>query len=152
MIMMMVMTITSHLHSTRIHTATYVLHSYAAHPIEKSWVYCKWRQQSLRPTNTSRTALGLRKREGGKHSYSIGTGNYFSGVKRSKRKADHPPFPSNVEIKNKWSYTSTPPLAFTNATRTTLHHTGLSNTQRKLTFAELRPPSSPNLGSPHLSK
>jgi hypothetical protein len=33
----------------------------------------------------------------------------FSGVKRPGRGADHPP-PSSAEVKNEWSYTSTPPL------------------------------------------
>jgi hypothetical protein len=38
----------------------------------------------------------------------MGTGS-FPGVKRQGRGADHSPPPS-AEVKNEWSYTSTPPL------------------------------------------
>jgi hypothetical protein len=34
-----------------------------------------------------------------------------AGVKRSVREADHSPT-SNAEVKNEWSYTSTPPYVF----------------------------------------
>jgi hypothetical protein len=33
------------------------------------------------------------------------------GVKRPRREADHSP-PSSAEVKNAWSYTSTPPYVF----------------------------------------
>jgi hypothetical protein len=42
-------------------------------------------------------------------SYPIGTRGPFPGVKRPGREADHSP-PSSVEVKNVWSYTSTPPI------------------------------------------
>jgi len=38
---------------------------------------------------------------------------WLPGVKRSGREADHsPPSSAEVEVKNAWSYTSTPPIAF----------------------------------------
>jgi len=40
-------------------------------------------------------------------SYSVGTGVFSLVVKRPRRKSDHS-LPSRVEIKNAWSYTSTP--------------------------------------------
>jgi hypothetical protein len=43
-------------------------------------------------------------------SYPLDTMGSFPGVKRPGREADHSP-PSNAEIKNAWSYTSTPPLS-----------------------------------------
>jgi hypothetical protein len=42
-------------------------------------------------------------------SYPMGTGALFLGVKRPGREADHSP-PSSAEVKNGWSYTSTPPI------------------------------------------
>jgi hypothetical protein len=42
-------------------------------------------------------------------SYSMGTGSITPGVNRPELKADHSP-PSSSEVKNKWSYTSTPPV------------------------------------------
>jgi hypothetical protein len=42
-------------------------------------------------------------------SYLIGTRGTFPGVKRPGREADHSP-PSSVEVKNAWSYTSTPSI------------------------------------------
>jgi hypothetical protein len=39
----------------------------------------------------------------------MGTGALSLGVKRPGREADHSP-PSNAEVKNAWSYTSTPPI------------------------------------------
>jgi hypothetical protein len=42
-------------------------------------------------------------------SYPMGTGGSFPGVKRPGREADHSP-PSSAEVKNSWSYTSTPPI------------------------------------------
>jgi hypothetical protein len=42
-------------------------------------------------------------------SYSVGTGGTFPGVKRLGREADHSS-PSSAEVKNAWSYTSTPPI------------------------------------------
>jgi hypothetical protein len=41
-------------------------------------------------------------------SYTMGAGS-FPGVKRPGRGADHPP-PTSTEVKNEYSYTSTPPL------------------------------------------
>jgi hypothetical protein len=41
-------------------------------------------------------------------SYPVGTGALSPGVKRPGREADHLPL-SNAEVKNTWSYTSTPP-------------------------------------------
>jgi hypothetical protein len=40
-------------------------------------------------------------------SYQMGTGGSFPGVKAEGREADHSP-PSSAEVKNAWSYTSTP--------------------------------------------
>jgi hypothetical protein len=40
-------------------------------------------------------------------SYPMGTRVSFSGVKRPEREIDHSP-PSSAEVKNAWSYTSTP--------------------------------------------
>jgi hypothetical protein len=45
-------------------------------------------------------------------SYPMGTRALFLGVKRPGREADHSP-PSSAEIKNTWSFTSTPHYAFT---------------------------------------
>jgi hypothetical protein len=42
-------------------------------------------------------------------SYPMGTSGSFHGVKQPEREADHSP-PSSVEVKNAWSYTSTPPV------------------------------------------
>jgi hypothetical protein len=42
-------------------------------------------------------------------SYPMGTEGCFSGGKAAGREADHSP-PSNAEVKNAWSYTSTPPI------------------------------------------
>jgi hypothetical protein len=42
-------------------------------------------------------------------SYPMGTGTLSLGVKRPRREADHSP-PSSAEVKNEWSYTSTPPI------------------------------------------
>jgi hypothetical protein len=39
----------------------------------------------------------------------MGTGYYFLRLKRPELEADHPPL-SNVEVKNKWSYISAPPI------------------------------------------
>jgi hypothetical protein len=39
----------------------------------------------------------------------MGTRGSFPGVKRQGREADHSP-PSSADIKNAWSYTSTPPI------------------------------------------
>jgi hypothetical protein len=39
----------------------------------------------------------------------MGTGGYYSGVKRSGRETDHSPS-SSVEVKYAWSYTFIPPL------------------------------------------
>jgi hypothetical protein len=44
-------------------------------------------------------------------SSAVGTGDLTPEVKRPVREADKSP-PSNVEVKNEWSYTSTPPYAF----------------------------------------
>jgi hypothetical protein len=44
-------------------------------------------------------------------SYTMGTRRSFPGVKRLVREADHSP-PSSAEIKNEWSYTSTPQYVF----------------------------------------
>jgi hypothetical protein len=40
-------------------------------------------------------------------SYPMGTGGSFTGDKVPGREADHSP-PSSAEVKNAWSYTSTP--------------------------------------------
>jgi hypothetical protein len=53
------------------------------------------------------------------------TGGSFPGVKRPGREADHSP-PSSAEVKNTWSYTSTPPIR--------LHGVVLSSTQGQLYF------------------
>jgi hypothetical protein len=45
-------------------------------------------------------------------SYPMGTGDSFPGVKRLGREANHSP-QSSAEFKNTWTYTSTPPYAFT---------------------------------------
>jgi hypothetical protein len=42
-------------------------------------------------------------------SYPMGTRGSFPGVKRPGREADHSP-PCSAEVKNAWSYTSTPPI------------------------------------------
>jgi hypothetical protein len=55
------------------------------------------------PVNTGSTAKVA--------SYTVGTGSLSSWVKRPGREADHSP-PSSVEVKNAWSYTSTPPYVF----------------------------------------
>jgi hypothetical protein len=41
----------------------------------------------------------------------MGTGYFFSGVKRRVRDVDHTP-PFSVKVKNEWSYTCNPPYAF----------------------------------------
>jgi hypothetical protein len=38
-----------------------------------------------------------------------GYGDYFPGVKRPERDVDHSP-PSNADVMDDWSYTSTPPI------------------------------------------
>jgi hypothetical protein len=43
-------------------------------------------------------------------SHPMGTRGSFPGVKRPGREADHSP-PSSAEVKNIWSYTSTPPIS-----------------------------------------
>jgi hypothetical protein len=43
-------------------------------------------------------------------SYPMGTRDSFLGLKGSGREADHSP-PFSVEVKNAWSYTSTPPIS-----------------------------------------
>jgi hypothetical protein len=45
-------------------------------------------------------------------SYPVGTRDSFLGVKRPGREAGHS-HPSSAEVKNAWSYTSTPQYAFT---------------------------------------
>jgi hypothetical protein len=42
-------------------------------------------------------------------SYPVGTKGSFPGVKRPGRAADHS-HPSSAEVKNAWSYNSTPPV------------------------------------------
>jgi hypothetical protein len=42
-------------------------------------------------------------------SYPVGTRGSLPRVKRPEREADHSP-PSSAEVKNAWSYTSTPPI------------------------------------------
>jgi hypothetical protein len=44
-------------------------------------------------------------------SYTMGTGGFFSGVKRQGREADHSP-PTSAEVKKICIYTSTPPYIF----------------------------------------
>jgi hypothetical protein len=44
-------------------------------------------------------------------SYTMGTEVLFRGVKRPGLEADHSS-PSSAEVKNEWSYTSTPPYVF----------------------------------------
>jgi len=41
--------------------------------------------------------------------YPMGAGGYFSGVKWTRREAEQSS-PSSAEVKNAWSYTSTPPI------------------------------------------
>jgi hypothetical protein len=43
---------------------------------------------------------------------------YFLGIKRPRRDVDHAP-PSSTEVKNEWSYTSTPPTCLHDAHRGT---------------------------------
>jgi hypothetical protein len=43
--------------------------------------------------------------------YSMGTRGFFPGVKRPGREADRTP-PSSAEVKNAWSYISTPEYTF----------------------------------------
>ena len=47
---------------------------------------------------------------------------YFPGVKRPRRDVDHAP-PSSTEVKNEWSYTSTPPTCLHDAHRGTFTFT-----------------------------
>jgi hypothetical protein len=52
----------------------------------------------------------LRTGFGGHSAYcTIGTGALILRLKRQGREADHSP-PSSAEVKNAWSYTSTPPI------------------------------------------
>jgi len=44
-------------------------------------------------------------------SYSMGTGDFFSGVKRPRRVADHL-LPTAEEVDNEWNCIVTPPHAF----------------------------------------
>jgi hypothetical protein len=44
-------------------------------------------------------------------SYPMGTRDSFSGSKAARCEADHSP-PSSAEVKNSWSYTSTPQYVF----------------------------------------
>jgi hypothetical protein len=44
-------------------------------------------------------------------SYPMGTRGSFRGVKRPGREADHSP-PSSAEVRNAWSYTSSPQYVF----------------------------------------
>jgi len=46
-------------------------------------------------------------------SYPVGTGGSSPGLERPESKADHYPPPSG-EVKNEWSYTSTPPMRIRN--------------------------------------
>jgi hypothetical protein len=48
-------------------------------------------------------------------SYPMCTGGSFPGVNRPGREAYHSP-PSNVVVKNSWSYTSIPQYVFTRET------------------------------------
>jgi hypothetical protein len=64
------------------------------------------------PAGAGNYALHHRVQNGsGSHptSHPMGTGGSFSGVKRPGSEADHSP-PSSAEVKNAWSYTSTPPI------------------------------------------
>jgi hypothetical protein len=45
-------------------------------------------------------------------SYPMGIGGSYTGLKRPGSEADHSP-PSRAEVKNTWSYNSTPPYTFT---------------------------------------
>jgi len=45
-------------------------------------------------------------------SYRMGTGNSFLGGKAARREADHSP-PSDAEVKNAWSFSSSPQYVFT---------------------------------------
>jgi hypothetical protein len=58
-------------------------------------------------------------------SYPVGTRGSFPGVKLPGREADHSP-PSNAEVKNAWSYTSTPSVR--------LHCVVLSKAQEQVYF------------------
>ena len=56
------------------------------------------------------SSLKLQTRSGAHQvSYSVGTGRYFPSLKRPELEVDHSR-PSNAEIMNKWSCTSTPPV------------------------------------------
>jgi hypothetical protein len=44
-------------------------------------------------------------------SYPMGTGGFFTGVKRPERETDHS-YLASTEVKKMWIYTSTPPYAF----------------------------------------
>jgi hypothetical protein len=41
----------------------------------------------------------------------MGTGGFFSGVKRPELEIDHSP-PTSAEVKNTWIYTFIPPYVF----------------------------------------
>jgi hypothetical protein len=63
------------------------------------------------PAGTGNFSLHYRVQNGSEAhpaSYPMGTRGSFPGVKRPGREADHSP-PISAEIKNAWSYTSTPP-------------------------------------------
>jgi hypothetical protein len=62
-------------------------------------------------------------------SCSIGTCGSFPGVKWQGRETDHS-LPSSAEVKNAWSYTSTPPIC--------LHGVELSKAQGQLYFSVFR--------------
>ena len=49
-------------------------------------------------------------------SHSMGTGSFSPGIKKPRHKADHSS-PSYAEVKNEWSYTSTPTIRFHDVAR-----------------------------------
>ena len=55
-------------------------------------------------SKTSQTGYGAQPT-----AYSLGSGS-FPGIKRAEREVDHSPA-SSAEVKNGWSYTSTPPIS-----------------------------------------
>jgi hypothetical protein len=74
-----------------------------------------WGSRVRFPAGAGNFSLHHRVQNGsGAHSasYPIGSGRLIPrGVKRPCREADHLP-PSSAEVKNAWSYTSTPPYVF----------------------------------------
>jgi hypothetical protein len=63
------------------------------------------------PTGAGNIRISLRHRDKTGSGAQMFSGGTFLGVERLGLEADHS-LPSSVEVKNAWSYTSTPPYAF----------------------------------------